>query len=1224
MGFTDFATETVRRNSNTGSTQSVPASNSPERVLQSRKGVTVSRRGGKSSARIQWTSSLETELLRLYEDSQPSLKGYARRLENLWNETYPEMTSNGTALSTKVRRVLAKQAQGRVTSPQPSVNLSRPSADPSGSYHDVLQPPGEEEETLGGGTGGVVGPQTTSGVPSSDPTPLNPSNVQLGGSEASALGEGRRSDTEEIEVSEELLGEFLSVLGEWELCEEGLLSGRGKPRCKGVRVDAKLLREVDEIICTEWRKGEKTLWRLNCLVNAGAVVVVKRVKKPHSRADPGLRDRKAEIAQLRKVIGWLDSEVRRWKVGLRPTPKQQRLSRRLKKMFGGRTSLRELETLLETRKSLLRVRVTQERRLNLSRRRKRLNERYRLLGPQCLEGHGRTRPTNQPTREEVSEYWGGVIGVSGHFDPEDPAISGWKESLGPIPSSNAGTVDGSVWKAVLKRTRSWKAPGPDGICAFWWKVFRQAANLMWGIVQEIIGGNTEAPEWFVMGRTVLIPKEGCQGKADQYRPITCLNTGYKLLTAVITTILQAHVEEFTIIPAEQRALRKGRRGCLDALMIDSMVTQEAMLRRRNLSVAWIDYQKAYDRVPHGWLKLVLQFIGAPDDVRHCISGLLPKWKSTFGIGVGDDAVRVDLNYHRGLFQGDSLSPLLFCLCIAPLSHALRLGPGYKCVHLDHPMTHLLFMDDLKVYARSPTTLETALGVVDRVSRAVGMELGLRKCAVAHVASGRLTTGEDFILPEDRHISAVTNGNTYRYLGIEQVFKPDLKAIRGRLSKTYVKRLRKIWSSDLNSKHKVQATNVWAVSIFRYFYSHLKWSRRDLELLDRKTRAVMRQYKSHHYGASVERVYLPRRGGGRGLQSLVHSWEREIISTSVYLVTSSDPHLRAVVKHQLWLSGRNRYSNLQEAQRTLERLQVPLSLSESGVHMDREPVPPRQVSKMVKTAQMEALQEALCQKKIHGVFFKQCLEPDRDTSGCHIWLSDGRLRADTEALIVAAQDGVIHTRAYQVRVLKLDVPQTCRVCHSAPETVGHVLSCCEPLSWTLYKQRHDRVLYQMVLMLCKKHNITVPESLRWGPSGWDGVAVLEGSEVRLVVDLSIPTDRQLTERRPDLVAYYRELRRIVIYEVACAWEPLIEERQREKRGKYRELAADLATQWPGWKVQTTPVVVGDLGSLGSLREELSGLQLFTRKEILRFARNAQFEVLCSAVRILRRHLSNDGR
>ncbi len=36
-----------------------------------------------------------------------------------------------------------------------------------------------------------------------------------------------------------------------------------------------------------------------------------------------------------------------------------------------------------------------------------------------------------------------------------------------------------------------------------------------------------------------------------------------------------------------------------------MIAQEATSRSRNLSVAWIDYQKAYDRVPHGWLELVL-------------------------------------------------------------------------------------------------------------------------------------------------------------------------------------------------------------------------------------------------------------------------------------------------------------------------------------------------------------------------------------------------------------------------------------------------------------------------------------------------------------------------------------------------------------------------------------------------------------------------------------------
>ena len=114
-----------------------------------------------------------------------------------------------------------------------------------------------------------------------------------------------------------------------------------------------------------------------------------------------------------------------------------------------------------------------------------------------------------------------------------------------------------------------------------------------------------------------------------------------------------------------------------------------------------------------------------------------------------------------------------------------------------------------------------------MSRAVGMELGLRKCAVAHVKGGKLVGGEDFLLDEESKVEQVARGGTYRYLGIEQLFKPDHKAVRERLTKTYAKRLRQIWSSDLNSKHKVHATNTWAVAVFRYFFTQVKWPERAL-------------------------------------------------------------------------------------------------------------------------------------------------------------------------------------------------------------------------------------------------------------------------------------------------------------------------------------------------------------------------------------------------------------
>ena len=69
---------------------------------------------------------------------------------------------------------------------------------------------------------------------------------------------------------------------------------------------------------------------------------------------------------------------------------------------------------------------------------------------------------------------------------------------------------------------------------------------------------------------------------------------------------------------------------------------------------------------------------------------------------------------------DSLSPLLFCLNIAPISQALRECKGFRMVYLDYPVMHLFFMDDLKVYAESSNALGDTLRVVDRMSRAVGL------------------------------------------------------------------------------------------------------------------------------------------------------------------------------------------------------------------------------------------------------------------------------------------------------------------------------------------------------------------------------------------------------------------------------------------------------------------------------------------------------------------------
>ena len=145
-----------------------------------------------------------------------------------------------------------------------------------------------------------------------------------------------------------------------------------------------------------------------------------------------------------------------------------------------------------------------------------------------------------------------------------------------------------------------------------------------------------------------------------------------------------------------------------------------------------------------------------------------------------------------------------------------------------PITHQLFMDDLKVYSKGEKRLGKALEVVDRTSAAIGMRLGLRKCAVAHMAKRQIRSA-NYFLSDDREVVSLNEGNVYKYLGVNQIFQPALSETKTRITQAYVKRLWKIWGSELNAAHKVNATNVWGVSIFQYFF-FLKWPRQELDTL----------------------------------------------------------------------------------------------------------------------------------------------------------------------------------------------------------------------------------------------------------------------------------------------------------------------------------------------------------------------------------------------------------
>ena len=85
----------------------------------------------------------------------------------------------------------------------------------------------------------------------------------------------------------------------------------------------------------------------------------------------------------------------------------------------------------------------------------------------------------------------------------------------------------------------------------------------------------------------------------------------------------------------------------------------------------------------------------------------------------------DVQLERGLFQGDSLLPLLFCLCTNPITSMLLGTEGYQCLHAEEPIMHLFYVDDFKLFARNSEALGRMTEMVIEGSHAIGISVGWR-------------------------------------------------------------------------------------------------------------------------------------------------------------------------------------------------------------------------------------------------------------------------------------------------------------------------------------------------------------------------------------------------------------------------------------------------------------------------------------------------------------------
>ena len=176
-----------------------------------------------------------------------------------------------------------------------------------------------------------------------------------------------------------------------------------------------------------------------------------------------------------------------------------------------------------------------------------------------------------------------------------------------------------------------------------------------------------------------------------------------------------------------------------------MLLENRLSCHRTLSTAWIDYRKAFKSIPQTWILKVLQMHKIFPTILNLLATSIKEWKTNLYVHHSQGStICENIKIKCGIFQGNSLSPLFFCLALVPLSYELNNTRFVYNIYREK-INHLFYKDDLKLHGKSDYELDRLLKTVKTFSDDIGMTFALDKCAKVTFISGKLKYISSIIL-----------------------------------------------------------------------------------------------------------------------------------------------------------------------------------------------------------------------------------------------------------------------------------------------------------------------------------------------------------------------------------------------------------------------------------------------------------------------------------------------
>jgi hypothetical protein len=357
---------------------------------------------------------------------------------------------------------------------------------------------------------------------------------------------------------------------------------------------------------------------------------------------------------------------------------------------------------------------------------------------------------------------------------------------------------------ALKDLKNGKSPGTDGFTADFYKFFwsKIKYHILESLKQAYTSGELSTEQ--KRGVINLIPKKDKDIRLlKNWRPISLLNTDYKILTKLLATrlkkVLPEVINEDQVAYLKERFIGQNIRTIIDIMEFTKMTNIQGI-------AAFLDFEKAFDTVNWGVIDKTLEHFGLGENFRNWVKTVYNKSEACVtNNGFSSPFFKLE----RGVRQGCPLSAYLFIMVVELLANKIRNTKGIKGIKIGNFEVKIIQMaDDTTVFVEDLNSLKIVLEIIERFQFFAGLKLNKSKTEAMWLGKCRYSSNKPLDLKWVKEVQS---------LGIFFSYNTDYVVQKNFTDRSQsFKRILDLWSQrDLSLLGKIAILKSLAFSMITY-------------------------------------------------------------------------------------------------------------------------------------------------------------------------------------------------------------------------------------------------------------------------------------------------------------------------------------------------------------------------------------------------------------------------